>query len=59
MGEAGRETRKGAAVEATEPRCIYCAGPSETAERMPPLGLLELELEPNDPCGRGLQPCAS
>ena len=39
MGEAGRETRKGAAVEAAEPRCIYCTDPSETAEHMPPLGL--------------------
>ncbi len=37
MGEAGKKNQKRAAIAAAEPRCIYCAGPSETAEHMPPL----------------------
>ena len=36
MGESRRKSRKGAAIVAAEPRCIYCASPSETVEHMPP-----------------------
>jgi hypothetical protein len=37
VGEASRKSRKGAQIVAAEARCIYCAGPSETFEHMPPL----------------------
>ena len=39
MGEASKRNRKGSQIVAAEARCIYCAGPSETFEHMPPRGM--------------------
>jgi hypothetical protein len=36
MSEARRKSRKGSEIVAAEARCIYCSGPSETLEHMPP-----------------------
>jgi hypothetical protein len=40
MGEAKRRNQKREAIIAAEPRCIYCPGPVETLEHMPPMGML-------------------
>ena len=39
MGEAKRKNQKREAIIAAEPRCIYCPGPVETLEHMPPMGM--------------------
>lgn len=39
MGEAKRKNQTRQAILAGEPRCIYCPGPAETLEHMPPIGM--------------------
>ena len=39
MSEERRKSRKGAAIVASEARCIYCANPATTLEHMPPRGM--------------------
>ena len=48
MGEASRRNRKGSQIVAEEARCIYCAGPSETHEHMPPRGMFRGKHRPGD-----------
>jgi hypothetical protein len=48
MGEASRKSRKGSQIVAAEARCIYCAGPSETHEHMPPRGMFRGKHRPGD-----------
>jgi hypothetical protein len=46
MGEARIKNRKGSEVVARETRCIYCAGPSETREHMPPISMFRSRHRP-------------
>ena len=39
MGEAKRKNQTREAIIAAEPRCIYCSGPVDTLEHMPPTGM--------------------
>jgi hypothetical protein len=39
MGAAKRKNQTRQAILAGEPRCIYCPGPAETLEHMPPIGM--------------------
>ena len=39
MGEATRKSRSRREVLDREARCIYCPGPAETWEHMPPVGM--------------------
>jgi len=47
MGEARHKSRKREAILASEPRCIYCAGPPETLEHMPSRGMLRGKARPS------------
>ncbi|SEH82046.1 hypothetical protein SAMN05216367_2166 [Tardiphaga sp. OK245] len=56
MGEAGHKSRTREAVLATEPRCIYCAGPPDTLEHMPSRGMLR---DKQRPSGMEFAACAA
>jgi hypothetical protein len=46
MGEGRIKNRKGSEIVARETRCIYCAGPSETVEHMPPRSMFRAKHRP-------------
>jgi hypothetical protein len=53
MGEAKRRNQKREAIIAAEPRCIYCPGPVENLENMPPMGMLRGRQRPGGMGNRG------
>jgi hypothetical protein len=46
MGEATTKNRKGSEIVARETRCIYCAGPAESVEHMPPRSMFRAKHRP-------------
>ena len=46
MGDAKRKSRKAEDILAGEARCIYCSGPAETLEHMPPVGMFRARQRP-------------
>ncbi len=47
MGEAKHRSRAREEILASEPRCIYCSGPPQTLEHMPPRGMLRAKIRPS------------